>query len=110
MDGHNVGMSETGLDPYLTEKPLGLLLRVRPIDFQDFQRFDSPGDRMLRLEDRADSSAAHRPKDGVIANRFSDGEAHRDCSLTSTTEILSGPPAARAASTRLWHFVSSRSS
>src|SRR6266404_1222784 len=71
MYGYNVGMSETGVDPDLTQKPLCLPLSVRSIDFQDLERFDSSGDGMLSFEDGAYGSAAQHPNDGVIANRFS---------------------------------------
>src|SRR6266699_830244 len=46
MYGHNVRMIEARLDPYLTHKPVGLLLSLRPIHFHDFERFDSSGDLM----------------------------------------------------------------
>ena len=76
MHAYNVGMSEAGVDPYFTQKPLCLPLGVRSVDFQNLERFDSSGDRMLSLEDGAYGSAAQHPDDCVIADRFSDREAH----------------------------------
>jgi hypothetical protein len=71
-------MIETRLDPYLTQKPVGLLLSLRTIDFHDFERFDSLGDLMLGLEDTAHRSAAQQLENGVIADRFFGREAHRE--------------------------------
>src|SRR5882724_6779162 len=78
MDGHNVRMIETRLNPYLTQKPLGLFLSLRTIDFHDFERFDSPGDPMPGFEDSAHSSATQQLDNGVIADRLCGREAHRE--------------------------------
>src|SRR5437667_3099830 len=91
MDGHNVRMIETRLDPYLTQKPVGLLLSLRTIDFHDFERFDSLGDPMLGFEDSAHRPAAQPLENGVIADRFYGREAHREIP-NGTTDLCPGKP------------------
>src|SRR5207248_2400343 len=94
MHRHNVGMSEAGLDPDLTQKPLDLLLTVGPANFQNFQRVDSVSDGMLSLEDCADSSLAQYSNDGVVANRFSHLKAHRNVPKQKSTAVSRARPLA----------------